>query len=108
MTDEEIVFREFADLHRANHHQDYAGNVYTFSNPSLDERGNCAQQARAKQLSTAQVPITLRLLHQARDPDIHGIHRVDHEAVQQYLRDNLTWKAVDVCLQYLQMSQLSY
>ena len=94
VTDEEVVSGD--SIHSAHHHHHYAGSVYTFTSKWLDHCANCAEQARAKQLSTGQVPITLRLLGHARDPDTPGIHRIDHAAVEQYLRDNLTWKAVDV------------
>jgi tyrosinase len=77
------------------------GSVYTFSS-SLELRdtatqcGNCLAQKKQGILSTAQVPITSALLSHARNPDIPALNSLEPEAVENYLVEHLTWRAVAV------------
>lgn len=79
-------------------HANFLGQVYTLSgavreNPSGCE--NCKNQADAKVLSRAQVPITIPLLHQATDnEDIHPIESFIRDEVDEYLEKHLRWRFV--------------
>ena len=83
----------------------YVGRVFTFTarmNDATNQRcGNCAQQAENGALSTAQIPITIPLLKQAIDPDIHGITDIKPDSVERYLIANLGWIATDVSFLFL-------
>jgi hypothetical protein len=78
----------------------YVGSIYTFSSTlELSGEGtcqNCVEQANAKILSGAQVPITAILLDHCKNPDIPEINTMDPEAVERYLTQHLTWRAMEV------------
>ena len=66
------------------------------NNEHSERCGNCAQQAEAGALSTAQIPVTMPLLTQALNPDVGGISHIDSAAVENYLTANLDWRAINV------------
>lgn len=81
-------------------HPRHVGSVYTFgrafSEGDIDRCENCFQKAQARILSTAQVPLTIPLVHHAEDQRNDDIWHIDHHSVERYLTRHLSWKAVSV------------
>jgi hypothetical protein len=46
----------------------------------------------------AQIPLTMTLLQHAADDSIQHFNTINVDAVEAYLKDHLTWKAVSVSL----------
>ena len=99
------------DLSQYRESDSFVGAVYTFSSPVETDDGssacaNCAEQMSKKQLSKAQIAITLPLLAKARQareggpskvplPGI-GLGALDPETTKPLLRAGLQWKFVEI------------
>lgn len=57
-------------------------------------------------LSTAQVPITSTLLHTAKNIAIPDLTSLNPEGVENYLTQNMTWRAVEIGGRLIDMSEL--
>jgi hypothetical protein len=83
-------------------HSQHVGTIYTFSSNFDDDSGghctNCARQMEGGALSMAQIPLTMTLLQHAADDSIQHFNTINVDAVEAYLKDHLTWKAVSVSL----------
>lgn len=86
-------------------HENFVGQVYTFSAPIENSDGttacgNCATQSDGKVLSKAHIPITLQLLAKAGRLEAGipgaGLGALDPEPVQEILRQQLTWEFVEL------------
>ncbi|KAM0549462.1 hypothetical protein ACHAPJ_009448 [Fusarium lateritium] len=74
----------------------YVGHVYSFGGKLSTIEGscsNCKRQAEVEALSCGQVPLTIPLLHHARDsiPD-HSIR--DFTEIEEYLKLHLRWRVI--------------
>ena len=77
-------------------HEHHVGLLYNFGGVPVAKCENCTTQKQQGTLSSAQLPLTVQLLRRAQDPNKKDIDNLGHDAVQNYLKDNLHWKAMTV------------
>ncbi|KIW83062.1 hypothetical protein Z517_02305 [Fonsecaea pedrosoi CBS 271.37] len=82
----DVINAEISGNVSALEHLRHVGSVYTFGRAFGDGDGehceDCSQKAEARVLSTAQVPLTISLIHHAEDQDNDDIWHIDHYSVE--------------------------
>ncbi|KAF2200495.1 Di-copper centre-containing protein [Delitschia confertaspora ATCC 74209] len=91
---------ETVDVTQLSTHASHVGSVFTFSSFAGEQGGrprcpNCADQQTRGVISKAQVPLTIALLRDARNPEKHELNALFPEDVESYLEGSkFSWKVV--------------